>query len=87
MNQITFRYIDFKEVAHLTGLTKTPLYERIKSGDFPSAVPLSKNCVRWRSDEVASWMDRQSESRNAGKEDRSAKARAAVAKRADRGAP
>ena len=84
MNQINFRYIDFKEVAHVTGLTKTPLYARIKSGDFPSPIPLSVNCVRWRSDEVAAWMDRQSENRDAGKEDRTAKARAVVAKRLDR---
>lgn len=83
MNQITFRYIDLKEVSHLSGLTKTPLYERIKSGDFPAPVPLSKNCVRWRSDEIAAWMHKQSENRDSGKEDRSAKARAAAAARAD----
>ena len=86
MDQITFRYIDLKEVSHLTGLTKTPLYARIKSGDFPASIPLARNCVRWRSDEVAAWMERQSENRHAGKEDRSGKARAAVAKRSGRGA-
>ena len=85
MNQITFRYLDFKEVSHLTGLSKTPLYARIKSGEFPASIALSKNCVRWRSDEVAEWMERQSQTRELGNADRSAKARAAVAKRADRG--
>ena len=84
MDQINFRYIDFKEVSHVTGLTKTPLYARIKSGDFPAPIPLSRNCVRWRSDEVAGWMDLQSENRDAGKEDRSTKARGAVAQRSDR---
>ena len=78
MNTPNFRYIDIKEVNHLTGLTKTPLYARIKSGEFPAPIPLSRNCVRWRSDEVAAWMDRQTEKRDAGTEDRSAKARAAV---------
>ena len=82
----SFRYLPLKEVLHFTGLSKSPLYERIKSGDFPASIPLARNCVRWRSDEVAAWMERQSENRNAGKEDRSGKARAAVAQRTGRGA-
>lgn len=81
MDKITFRYMQLKEVIHLTGLSKTPLYERIKSGDFPSPVTLSKQCVRFRSDEIADWMNRKSESREAGKDERSEKARSAAAKR------
>ena len=84
MADIVFRYIDFREVSRVTGLTKTPLYARIKTGDFPAPIPLSSNCVRWRSDEVASWMDRQSENRDIGKDDHSARARSAVAQRTDR---
>jgi predicted DNA-binding transcriptional regulator AlpA len=65
------------EVSASIGLSKTKLYELIK---FPAPVSLSAQCVRWRSDEVASWMDRASENRDSGKEDRSVKARTAAIK-------
>jgi len=84
MNVPLYRYMAQAEVSASIGLSKTKLYELIKSGDFPAPIPLSSNCVRWRSDEVANWMDRQSENRDAGKEDRSIKARGAVAQRSDR---
>ncbi len=68
------------EVTTSTGLSKTPIYGRIKTGDFPAPVTLSKQCVRWRSDEVSAWMDRQSENRDAGQAERVTKARTAAAK-------
>lgn len=74
MNVPSYRYMTQAEVSASIGLSKTKLYELLKSNDFPSPVTLSSQCVRWRSDEVASWMDRQSENRDAGKETRSAKA-------------
>ena len=81
MEQQPYRYIDIREVSSLTGLAKTPIYDRIKCREFPSPIPLSRNCVRWRSDEVFAWMEKQSSNRDAGRKERSEKARAAVAKR------
>lgn len=81
MSTPTFRYMPKAEVLASVGLCKTALYERIKAKNFPAPVSLGKQCVRWRSDEVLAWMEAQSENRDAGKEDRSAKARAAVTKR------
>ena len=80
MNAPSYRYMPQAEVSASIGLSKTKLYELIKSKDFPAPVSLSAQCVRWRSDEVASWMDRASENRDSGKEDRSVKARTAAIK-------
>lgn len=79
--QIGFRYLPLKEVLHFTGLSKSPLYERVKTGDFPKPIALSKQCVRWRSDEVFEWMNRQSAQRGVGSAERSAKARSAAQQR------
>ena len=80
MNAPTYRYMPLSEVLASTGLSKTKLYERIKNGDFPVQITLSKQCVRWRSDEVAAWMERQSDNRNIGQSERSEKARVAAKK-------
>ena len=68
------------EVSASIGLSKTKLYELIKSKDFPAGISLSRQCVRFRSDEVAAWMDARSLERDVGKDDRSAKASLAAGK-------
>ena len=80
MNSPTYRYMSKAEVLASVGLSNTALYERIKAKTFPAPVALGKQCVRWRSDEVSAWMERQSESRDIGQAERAEKARTAVAK-------
>lgn len=80
MNSPTFRYMPKAEVLASVGLSNTALYERIKAKNFPAPVALGKQCVRWRSDEVSAWMERQSESRDVGQPERAEKARTAAAK-------
>lgn len=80
MNTPTFRYMPKAEVLASVGLSNTALYERIKAKNFPAPVALGKQCVRWRSDEVWAWMERQSENRDVDQEERVTKARAAALK-------
>lgn len=78
MDAPTFRFMPRAEVLDTVGFSNTALYERIKNKSFPAPVALGKQCVRWRSDEVAAWMERQSENRDVDQEERVTKARAAA---------
>ncbi|HUG26222.1 helix-turn-helix transcriptional regulator [Piscinibacter sp.] len=52
--------IDMKAVLALTGFrTPAPVYERIKTGNFPQPIRLSKRCTRFRAREVKAWCEAQ----------------------------
>lgn len=59
MNAAPFKYLNYPQVCELVGLSKTPIRSRIKAGTFPAPVALSSRCVRFRSDQVAAWMEAQ----------------------------
>ena len=44
------------EVESTTGLKKSAIYERVKSGKFPQPVRLGTKSVAWRFDEVQQWI-------------------------------
>nr|WP_058989179.1 AlpA family phage regulatory protein [Acetobacter senegalensis] len=48
--------LDIKEVIKRTSLSRTTIWRRLKSKSFPEPVRLSEQCVRWRADEVDSWI-------------------------------
>ncbi len=77
MQEPHFRYLDYPEVTAIVGLTKTPLRSRVKAGTFPQPVALSSRCIRFRSDQVAAWMEAQSAAPDTGKPERSARGKAA----------
>jgi prophage regulatory protein len=57
MSQKDITLLDIEAVAARLGMGKTTIHAKIKAGAFPQPVRLSANCVRWRSDEVAAWID------------------------------
>ena len=45
------------EVEALVGLSRSAIYSRLQSGDFPPPVKLGRGAIRWRSDELLAWVD------------------------------
>ena len=48
------------EVVNLTGLSKTTIWRRVRSGDFPIPVKLGGPAARsvgWRATDVQEWID------------------------------
>ncbi len=84
MQTAAFKYLDYPQVCELVGLSKTPIRSRIKAGVFPAPVAFSSRCVRFRSDEVAAWMEAQAKAADATLTERTAKATKAHAKRMER---
>lgn len=74
MQTAIFKYLDYPQVCELVGLSKTPIRSRIKAGTFPAPVALSSRCVRFRSDQVAQWMEDQAKAGDSSKVERTAKA-------------
>lgn len=53
------RFLRMPEVLSLVGMSRSTMYERMKTGRFPKSVELGGNMVVWREMDVRSWMDRQ----------------------------
>jgi prophage regulatory protein len=45
------------QVEQATGLKKSAIYAKIKTGEFPAAVRLGSRSVAWRSDDIQAWID------------------------------
>lgn len=55
-----------KQVEARTGLSRSTIYERIKTGAFPTPVSLGARAVGWLESEIDSWLAAQiQKSRNA----------------------
>ncbi|WP_338331280.1 MULTISPECIES: helix-turn-helix transcriptional regulator [Acetobacter] len=50
------QFLTAKEVASCLKVTTRTLYRRMDSGNFPKPVKFSENCVRWREQDVKSWI-------------------------------
>ena len=59
MNKPEIELLPFARVSKQVGLGRSSLYQRIKEETFPRPVSLGAHCVRWRSDEIAAWIDAQ----------------------------
>ena len=47
-----------KEVLVMTGYkSRTTLWRRVKSGEFPAPIALSANATRWKREEVEAWVE------------------------------
>lgn len=55
MAEISFLRID--EVKRRVGLSRSPIYVRIKAGTFPRPVKLDSKAVAWVESEVTAWQD------------------------------
>lgn len=45
------------QVREITGLGRSSLYAKIKTGEFPAPVNLGVRAVAWRAADVAGWVD------------------------------
>lgn len=58
------RILRLKEVIHLTGLSKSTIYARMQTGDFPKAIPLGGGIVGWSDEAINGWIQAKIESSN-----------------------
>ncbi len=56
--QIGEALLKLRTVQALTGLGKTSIYERIKTGEF-KPVRLGKRCTRFRAADIQAWLQAQ----------------------------
>jgi prophage regulatory protein len=54
------RILRLPEVIHLTGLSRSLIYQMIKVGRFPRQFKISRRCVGWNAICIFSWVERQS---------------------------
>ena len=47
------------QVEELTGISRTAIYERMKSGTFPKSIALSPKTIRWVNGEIIKWIEEQ----------------------------
>ncbi len=55
-NRQSLAIVRRKEVESRTGLSRSAIYERIQSGDFPRPVNLGAKAVGWVEAEVEDWI-------------------------------
>ena len=41
----------------MTGLSRSPLYRRLATGEFPEPVRIGPKSIRWREDDVERWVN------------------------------
>jgi prophage regulatory protein len=51
------RFLRERQVAELTGLSKTTRWRLENEGNFPKRRRLSENTIAWRSDEINEWLN------------------------------
>ena len=54
----TLRILRFPEVVMKTGLSKSAIYGRIRSQEFPAPVPLGDRAVGFLSHEIDDWLEK-----------------------------
>lgn len=50
------RFLKFKEVSHLTGLSRSTIWRAERRGDFPRRIQVTMGTVRWKESEVQKWL-------------------------------
>ena len=53
------RMLDTKEVMRLTGWSRSTIWRKVRSGDFPAPLAIGPNSNRWTEELYASWLARQ----------------------------
>lgn len=53
------RMLRLKEVLHLTGLSRSTVYNYIGDGIFPAQVKIGYRCVAWNSEHIQNWIDKR----------------------------
>ncbi len=51
------RILRIREVQHVTGLSRTTIYEKMSKKTFPAQVKLAAHTVGWRERDIEKWME------------------------------
>ncbi len=51
------RVVRLTEVVHLSGLSKSAIYEMISKNQFPAPVRIGARSVGWRHSEIQQWIE------------------------------
>jgi len=51
------KLIDAAELARLLSVSKPTIWRLREAGKLPSAIALTSQCIRWRADIVADWIN------------------------------
>ena len=49
--------IRLSEVTDIVGITRSTIYEKMNSGEFPAPIKIGLRAVRWRTEEVVEWIN------------------------------
>lgn len=58
------RFLRIDEVMHLTGLSRSTIYDNARAGKFPQSVPLGGGAKAWLESEIKEWMQSRIKQRN-----------------------
>lgn len=48
-------YLTLDEIKDLTKVSTSTIYRWMDDGTFPKPIKMSRNCVRWRGEDVRAW--------------------------------
>ena len=51
------KVIRIEKVAEVTGLSRTTIWRKCKSGEFPARIQLGANSVGWLESEIRNWIE------------------------------
>ena len=58
MHDLPFTYLKLQAVCNATGHSKTKIYDLISRREFPEGDMISKQSRRWKSTEIAAWLEK-----------------------------
>lgn len=61
--QPSVRILRLAQVRHLTGMSRSAIYEMMRSGAFPRSLALGARSVGWVESEVVAWIESRIEAR------------------------
>ena len=64
MNEKKERFLCLDDVINKTGMKRTSIYNKMKSGEFPKSIHISANRIAWLESEIDSWMTTKIKNRN-----------------------
>lgn len=64
MTKNSERFLCLDDVMNKTGLGRSTIYNKMKSGEFPKSISISANRIAWLESEIDSWMEIKINQRN-----------------------
>lgn len=64
MTKDSERLLVLDEVINKTGMKRSTIYSKMKSGEFPKSISISANRIAWLESEIDSWMENKINQRN-----------------------